>query len=197
MRHKTKSELAQLADLMVDKFDLDKIIGSNEFLEQAIFLANQNYIALNRQTLVKYESDLKEMCKVRSFDKIELRPEIPFNDNNFDKFLEHLEQYEPEPKRKLVMTINYYDDGTYEKVKPQQKREVEKLRIPEYSMFAEGEDGLIVLKGTYKGKTLDEINIVAGFDTAKKGWARYMLQQDKNLTDDDRDVFNKIMLGVL
>jgi hypothetical protein len=194
MRHKTKSELAQLADLMVDKFDLDKIIGSNEFLEQAIFLANQNYIALNRQTLVRYESDLKEMCKVRCFDKIELRPEIPFNDEHFDEFLE---QYEPEPKRKLVMTINYYDDGTYEKVKPEQKREVHKLRIPEYTMFAEGEDGLIVLKGTYKGKTLDEINIVAGFDTAKKGWARYMLQQDKNLTDDDRDIFNKIMLGGL
>jgi hypothetical protein len=96
------------------------------------------------------------------------------------------------------MTINYYDDGTYEKVKPQSfKEDVVLGKVPEYSMFAEGEDGLIVLKGTYKGKTLDEINIVAGFDTAKRGWAKYMLQQDKNLTDDDRDVFTKIMAGYL
>lgn len=194
MRCKTKRELAMLADILVDKYDIEKAMNSNEFLEYALHEATENYIALNRQTLVKYEGDLKEMCKARNFDKIELKPDIPFNDEHFDKFLE---QYEPEPKRKLVMTINYYDDGTYEKVKPQSEIKRPEVRIPEYTMFAEGEDGYVVLKGTYKGKTLDEINIVAGFDTAKRGWARYMLQQDKNLTDDDRDIFNKIMLGSL
>ena len=185
MREKTRGELVTLANKLVEEFDLDKIIGSNEFLEAALDLAEENDIEVGRPTLIRYESELKNICRSIEGEK--------FTEDKFDQFLE---QYVEE--RKLIMTINYYDDGTYEKVKPQSfKEDVVLGKVPEYSMFAEGEDGLIVLKGTYKGKTLDEINIVAGFDTAKRGWAKYMLQQDKNLTDDDRDVFTKIMAGYL
>jgi hypothetical protein len=190
MREKTRSELVTLANKLVEEFDLNKIIGSNEFLEAALDLAEENDIEVGRPTLIRYESELKRICKGIEGEKF---IEDKFTEDKFDQFLE---QYVEE--RKLIMTINYYDDGTYEKVKPQSfKEDVVLGKVPEYSMFAEGEDGLIVLKGTYKGKTLDEINVTAGFDTAKRGWAKYMLQQDKNLTEDDREVFNKIILGLL
>ena len=59
--------------------------------------------------------------------------------------------------------------------------------------FAEGEDGYIILKGKYVGKLIHQINEEAGFDTAAAGWAKYMLEKDKNLTDDDRSVLNRMV----
>lgn len=184
MREKTRTELASLADKIVEEFDLDKIIGSNEFLEAALDLAEENDIEVGRQTLLKYETDLKLMCKVKADD-------AKFTEDKFDQFLETY----PEGK-KLIMTINFYDDGSYEKVKPEGVVK-STIKIPEWTMFAEGEDGLLILKGRYAGKYITDINEVAGFGTAKVGWAKWCLSNDKNLTEDDREVFNKIILGYL
>jgi len=187
MRCKTKNELVILADLLVEKYEIEKALNSNEFLEYALHEATKNYIAINKQTLVKYEDDLKRMCRSRITEVKDVLEE-----DKFDQFL----QTANEPKRKLVMTINYYDDGTYEKVRPQKEVEVMEVRIPEYTMFAEGEDGYIVLKGVYKGKLVSEIDEI-NWPGCARGWAMDLLKRDKNFTDDDRRVFQKIISGAL
>ena len=149
MRQKTRSELVILAEAMVDEFKISKIINSNEFLECALDLAERKEIDLNRQTLTKYEKELKMFCK--SFSE---RDEI------LENFLEK------KVEKKLIKTIYFYNDGTYAVEKPERQEEVH-YEIPNYTMFAEGEDGYIVLKGTYKGKLVQEIDNLAWAGASK------------------------------
>jgi hypothetical protein len=96
-------------------------------------------------------------------------------------------------EKRLVAVIHFYSDGTFEKITPLKEKTTYDVRIPDYTMFAEGEDGYIILKGKYAGKLIHQINEEAGFDTAAAGWAKYMLEKDKNLTDDDRSVLNRMV----
>lgn len=178
MRMSTRNDLLFLAKKMVEEFDVEKVIGSNDFMLIALDVAEESGIPLSKQTLSKYESELKRICKSMMLD-------------TKHEFIEEL------PERKLKMTIHYYDDGSYEVVKPEKRSEVVERPIPNWTMFAEGEDGLIILKGTYKGKTIDEIDQIAGFEGASKGWSKWCLKNDKDLTEDDRFIFNKIIDGTL
>lgn len=182
MRSKTRDELLYLAKKMSDEFEIEKAINSNEFLEWAIDLSEEIGLEIGRQTLVKYEAELKRLCKSIEDDKaIEMK-----------KVIETIEVAE---KPRLKMSIHFYEDGTFKVEKF--KKEEEQLRFPEYTMFAQAEDGYLILKGKYKGRYIDEINELAGFGGAKQGWARWCLQNDNNLTDDDRELFNKILSNKL
>lgn len=188
MRPKTKQELAKLADIMVSKYDISKIKGTNEFLEVAVHEADTNDLDVNWQTVKLQGEWLEKKCTVldkesKSFTKEEVWPEMTPIKNKF-----------------VVMVTLHYNDGTTQEMHSmpqldfQPEYEEPAQRIPEYSMFVEGEDGLIILKGTNKGKLvhqLDEIN----WRGYSRSWATYMLKEDKNLTDDDREIFNKMILG--
>lgn len=178
----TRNDLLLLAKKMVDEFHLELVIGTNEFIPFAWDLVEQHGIPLSKQSLVKYESELKRLCQSMTKEVVS----DGFNDDNLEKFIE-----EHREKRNLKFTVYFYDDGTYEVQKPQRSE----VKIPEYSMFAEGEDGYIVLKGTNRGKLVHQIDELAGWVGCAKGWAKWCLSNDKNLTDGDRLVFQKIIDG--
>lgn len=194
MRNTTKENLKTLASLISEEYQVEKLVNSNLFLPVAFDTAEESGVELSRMIISRYESDLKNMCRSlneKSKKAEEVKVEEPTEVEGF--IFE-----EPEIKMKTVRgTIILYSDGTYELKKASKEAVVNpKVKIPNYSFFVEGEDGLIITKNTYKGYTIDEVDRVAGFP-AKKGWAKYMLDNDFDLTDDDREVFMKIRRGEL
>lgn len=182
MRDSTKQNLKTLANAISDEYLIPQVLNSNEFVEIACCLAEDMGMSLSRQSIIRYESDLKLMCHYRKGE-------------HYQDLEEDIKIVEEKPTKELKLTINLYKDGSYEFIKPEVKPLG--IRIPDYSMFAEGEDGLIILKGTYKGKTIEEIDGVAGFEGASVGWAKWCLKADKDLTEDDRNVFNKIITKLI
>jgi hypothetical protein len=190
MRPKTKEELKKLANIMVDKYQIANIKGTNEFLEIAVHEAEENDLEINWQTVKLQGEFLEKACQYLEKQKApkvkeEVWPDMPEIKNKF-----------------VVMATLHFNDGTTQDLyyPPQMDFKAEYVesvqKVPEYSMFVLGEDGLIVTKGSYKGKTIDEIDEV-NFKGAKRGWAKWCLSNDKDLTDDDREVFNKILQNQL
>jgi hypothetical protein len=181
MRETTKQELRRLAGILVKTKDFNNIKGTSEFIEAAVEIQRTAKINVDKQTVKKQQKWIEDLCNVISRE-------------NEPKKVEVTNPY----LRTITKVVVYYSDGTTEEVSTEiaSKQPEVIQRIPEYTMFVEGEDGLMVIKGTYKGKTIDEID-AANFIGAKKGWAKWCLSNDKNLSDDDRSVFTKIMNGYL
>lgn len=181
MRETTKQELRKLAGILVKTKDFASIKGTSEFIEAAVEIQRTAKINVDKQTVKKQQKFIEDMCNVMSREK---EPK---------KAVEEMTSL-----RTITKVVVHYSDGTIEEVSTEivSKQPEVIQRVPEYTMFVEGEDGLMVIKGTYKGKTIDEID-AANFIGAKKGWAKWCLSNDKNLSDDDRGVFTKIMNGYL
>ena len=77
----------------------------------------------------------------------------------------------------------------------EEKSEIKvKVRVPTYSFFCEVEDGLMYIKGVNKEMlvgTVDEVR----WPRAEKQYAMYLLKNDNDLTEDDKVVLNKIIVG--
>lgn len=181
MRVKTKQELRRLAGILVKTRDFNEIKGTSEFMEAAVQIQREHKIEVDKQTVKKQQKFIEDMCNVIS------------RENEPKKVVEEMTSL-----RTITKVVVHYSDGTTEEVCTEivSKQPEVIQRVPEYTMFVEGEDGLMVIKGTYKGKTIDEID-VENFSGCKKGWAKWCLSNDKNLSDDDRSVFTKIMNGYL
>jgi hypothetical protein len=195
-RDKTKDELSKLAEIMVSKYQIDTILGTGDFLETALSEARRSNIQVSGQSIKKYEKDIAMKCKslqahvdYMSEQSVE-EEESNFGDDNdlYTYYGDVAEDSFIVQKAMEIMSLYLKGNQTTNFTTTQY--------IPDYSMFVEGEDGLVVIKGSYKGKTLDEIDGV-NFKGAKIGWAKWCLLNDKNLTDDDRNVFNKIMMNQL
>ena len=193
-RDKTKDELSKLAEIMVSKYQIDTILGTGDFLETALSEARRSNIQVSGQSIKKYEKDIAMKCKslqahvdYMSEQSVE-EEESNFGDDNdlYTYYGDVAEDSFIVQKAMEIMSLYLKGNQTTNFTTTQY--------IPDYSMFVEGEDGLVVIKGSYKGKTLDEIDGV-NFKGAKIGWAKWCLLNDKNLTDDDRNVFNKIMMN--
>lgn len=175
MRLKTKEELTKLATLLVEKSNFDDIRGSNEFIESAVHWAKVHGLDINWQSIKGHERWLEVRCQEKQKEKKEV-----------------MKQQRTILKVETTTTI-FWSDGSQE-VWPKNEIEIATPKsIPLWTMFCQGEDGLMILKGTYKGKYIHEIDAIAGFTDAKLGWAKWCLKNDKDLTDDDRVVFNKII----
>jgi hypothetical protein len=193
-RDKTKDELSKLAEIMVSKYQIDTILGTGDFLETALSEARRSNIQVSGQSIKKYEKDIAMKCRslqahvdYMSEQSVE-EEESHFGDDN-DLYTYYGDVAEDSfIVQKAMEIMSRYLKGN------QTTNFTTTQYIPDYSMFVEGEDGLVVIKGSYKGKTLDEIDGV-NFKGAKIGWAKWCLLNDKNLTDDDRNVFNKIMMN--
>jgi roadblock/LC7 domain-containing protein len=194
-RDKTKDELSKLAEIMVSKYQIDTILGTGDFLETALSEARRSNIQVSGQSIKKYEKDIAMKCKslqghVDYMSEQSVEEESNFGDDN-DLYTYYGDVAEDSfIVQKAMEIMSRYLKGN------QTTNFTTTQYIPDYSMFVEGEDGLVVIKGSYKGKTLDEIDGV-NFKGAKIGWAKWCLLNDKNLTDDDRNVFNKIMMNQL
>lgn len=175
MRNSTKESLKLLAESISEEYKIPQLLNSNEFLEVACLVADEIGLNLGRQTISRYEAQLRNMFLYKDLPKAA-----------------HVVE-EPVKEKELKLTIHLYNDGSYEFIKPEVAKP--SIRIPEYSMFVEGEDGLTIIKGKYVGRTIEEIDGVAGFGGAAAGWAKWCLKSDKDLTDDDRNVFHKIIAG--
>ena len=74
--------------------------------------------------------------------------------------------------------------------------------VKNYSMFIESEDGLRVIRGTYKGKYVYEID-GENFVGCAAGWSKFCMNQNEQLganrkgalTEDDKNVFLDIISG--
>lgn len=202
MRKTTKDRLYDLARIIASDYNVKDLVGSNEFTEIAFHENEENDVELSRELITKYEAELKRITLRIENDIIEQLEEEPL-DAFIDNFAKEQQEVEDisylftQEQKTLIGVINFYSDGTFEKITPKKEKPINPVRVPEYTMFAEGEDGYIILKGKYVGKLIHQINEEAGFDTAAAGWAKYMLEKDKNLTDDDRSVLNRMVKNQL
>jgi hypothetical protein len=214
MRNKTKDELSKLAEIMVSKYQIDTILGTGDFLETALSEARRSKIEVDNQSIKRYEKELAMKCKalnehieysveqqrIKEIRKsgllddllIEINEELDLelDDNFYNVYGDAVDDMSIIKRASEIMNRFLTKDVTNEFFDGISGYQY----VPNYSMFVEGEDGLMVIKGSYKGKNLDEIDEV-NFKGAKRGWAKWCLDNDKNLTDDDRNVFTKILLN--
>ena len=203
MREKTKVELTKLAEILISKYRINEIINSNELLEVAKVEARLNKIEVDRQSITIHERFIKDKCEAlqghvdymasQSKSLQEVYEDLEDDDNFYDCYGDVVDDMAI--VRRAVEIMSRFGNGSKPDTFFDTLGEVGQ-RFPDYSMFVEGEDGLMVIKGSYKGKTLDEIDEV-NFKGAKRGWAKWCLDNDKNLTDDDRDVFTRILVNQL
>lgn len=200
MRKKTEVELIKLAEIMVSRYQINEIKGTNILLEYALTEARRNDIRIDVQSIRKYEKWIEDRCislqghidymasQSKSIEE-EVDDELEDDDNFYDYYGDVIDDMSILHRAVEIMSrfTNSNSTSTVSQSDIGQK-------FPEYSMFVVSEDGLMVVKGSYKGRLLDEIDEV-NFKGAKRGWAKWCLENDKNLTDDDRDVFKKIMMN--
>lgn len=200
MRKKTEVELTKLAEIMVSRYQINEIKGTNILLEYALTEARRNDIRVDIQSIRRYERWIEQKCvdlqghidymssQSKSIEK-EVDDELQDDDNFYDYYGDVIDDMSILNRAIEIMSrfTNRNSTSTVSQSDIGQK-------FPEYSMFVVSEDGLMVVKGSYKGRLLDEIDGV-NFKGAKRGWAKWCLENDKNLTDDDRDVFKKIMMN--
>lgn len=189
LKETTKKELSKLAEIMVKKYKVSDLKGTNEFVEYAIFEAKENDLQINWQTIKLRFSWLEMKCDSLLRGGDSFPQQVPFEE-------EVDEEFAPIPERIPVKVVIWYSDGTKEVVQNKNETIPDKMiaKVPDYTMFVEGEDGLIILKGTNKGKLLHQLDDL-NWKGYSKSWSSYMLKEDKNLTEDDRGVLRKLFLG--
>ena len=204
MRKTTKDKLYDLARIMASEYNVKDLVGSNEFIEYSFHENEENDIELSRELITKYEAELKRITLRIENDIIEQLEEEPLDAfvDNFTKEEEKVQDISDpfiKEEKRLVAVIHYYSDGTFEKISPKKEKPISVSRVPEYTMFAEGEDGYMVIRGLYKGLLIHEIDLRSWFGCAA-GWANRMLEDNEKLgsnrkgalTSDDKVVLNKI-----
>lgn len=192
MRERTLKELNRLAKVVANTYKVPTIYDTNELMEYAIHEMKENAIDIDVQTLRKNWDWFKQKCLCL------------FKDNEKWEIIEK----EDLPKlRQISKIIVYYNDGTQEEVSVKEMislpNEVVKVELPpvkEYTLFIEAEDGLMIIRGKYKGKYVHEID-EDNFATCLAGWSKYQLIQNEelgigrkgSLTDDDIKVLNQFV----
>lgn len=193
MRQKTKEELTKLAEILVTKYRNERISNTGQLMRSALSEARRHSIELDRKSITKYAKWLEEEINAVLESEWEAAFEEKTHENLDNDSLYDCWGVAVDDIEILDRAIGIMQQFIFKKTS---EHITEGPHIPEYTMFVEGEDGLIVIKGTYKGKTIDEIDVV-NFTGAKRGWAKWCLEKDTNLSDDDRAVFTKILEGKL
>lgn len=193
MQVKSRNELSLLAKIMVENYKINNIIDTNEFYEFAIHEMDENDIRINYQTLKNNWDWFKNKC-------------IALNKDNEEWDI--IEENDIPKLRQISKIIVYYNDGTQEEVSVKEMislpNEVVKVEIPlpfkEYTLFCESEDGLLIIRGKYKGLYVQEVDI-ENFPTCLAGWSKYQLELNEKLgverkgalTKDDIKVLNQFV----
>ena len=173
MQVKSRNELSMLAKIMVDNYKIGNIIDTNEFYEFAIHEMDENDIRINYQTLKNNWDWFKNKC-------------IALNKDNEEWDI--IEENDIPKLRQISKIVVYYNDGTQEEVSVKEMlslpNEVVKVETPlpfkEYTLFCESEDGLLIIRGKYKGLYVQDVDI-ENFPTCLAGWSKYQLELNEKL----------------
>lgn len=189
MQVKSRNELSMLAKIMVENYKINNIIDTNEFYEFAIHEMDENDIRINYQTLKNNWDWFKNKC-------------IALNKDNEEWDI--IEENDLPKLRQISKIIVYYNDGTQEEVSVKEMislpNEVVKVETPlpfkEYTLFCESEDGLLIIRGKYKGLYVQEVDI-ENFPTCLAGWSSYQLELNEKLGVERKGALTKDDIKVL
>lgn len=189
MQVKSRNELSMLAKIMVENYKINNIIDTNEFYEFAIHEMDENDIRINYQTLKNNWDWFKNKC-------------IALNKDNEEWDI--IEEEDLPKLRQITKIIVYYNDGTQEEVSVKEMislpNEVVKVETPlpfkEYTLFCESEDGLLIIRGKYKGLYVQEVDI-ENFPTCLAGWSSYQLELNEKLGVERKGALTKDDIKVL
>lgn len=189
MQVKSRNELSMLAKIMVENYKINNIIDTNEFYEFAIHEMDENDIRINYQTLKNNWDWFKNKC-------------IALNKDNEEWDI--IEENDIPKLRQISKIIVYYNDGTQEEVSVKEMislpNEVVKVETPlpfkEYTLFCESEDGLLIIRGKYKGLYVQEVDI-ENFPTCLAGWSSYQLELNEKLGVERKGALTKDDIKVL
>ena len=189
MQVKSRNELSMLAKIMVENYKINNIIDTNEFYEFAIHEMDENDIRINYQTLKNNWDWFKNKC-------------IALNKDNEEWDI--IEENDIPKLRQISKIIVYYNDGTQEEVSVKEMislpNEVVKVETPlpfkEYTLFCESEDGLLIIRGKYKGLYVQDVDI-ENFPTCLAGWSKYQLELNEKLGVERKGALTKDDIKVL
>ena len=209
-RDKTKDELSRLAEILVSKYQIETILGTGDFLETALSEARRSNIQISGQSIRKYEKDIALKCKSlqsqTNYTPTQVVQNSQFGDENdlytyygdvsedsfiIEKAMEIMSRYLNGEKKTTEFT-NFTKEVSTPK---------ETIRVPEYTMFAEAEDGLMYIRGMFKGRLVDGKMVTrnGNYPVTEAAYADWVLKEDRegrgNLTQDDAAVLTKIALG--
>ena len=202
MRQKTKEELTKLAEILVSKYQVKEIKGTSEFLESALVEARRNKIEVDRQSIRKYEQWLEMKCAslqgqvdyMASQSKEDEHED--FDDNWYDCYGDVVDDMAIVRRAAEIMNQFAKDKSSNEFF-----NDLGKVKIPDYTFFAEGEDGLIYIKGKFAGHLVTGKGIAHNgpYTVTEAKYADYILRENRegrgNITEDDALIFIKIALG--
>lgn len=189
MQVKSRNELSMLAKIMVENYKINNIIDTNEFYEFAIHEMDENDIRINYQTLKNNWDWFKNKC-------------IALNKDNEEWDI--IEENDIPKLRQISKIVVYYNDGTQEEVSVKEMislpNEVVKVETPlpfkEYTLFCESEDGLLIIRGKYKGLYVQDVDI-ENFPTCLAGWSKYQLELNEKLGVERKGALTKDDIKVL
>ena len=189
MRKATKVAIVDLAKVMVSSGCYKITKGTGDFIIEALRIHKSSNSFVCPETIKKHERELEQICRHESK---ELQEKQVWN-RLYDSEGEELSESE------AIEFIS--SEIILEKAKEIQDEMVQwKTPVKDYSMFIEDEDGLRVIRGSYKGKYVYEIDS-ENFIGCAAGWSKYQLKLNEELgserkgalTEDDKNVFLDIM----
>lgn len=208
MKRPTKVALENIAMKMVDNEMYINTRGTINFMIEAVNIHKSLDSMVSVQTIKIHEKDLEQMCQAEMLKRYPLSKGIVVP-SQFDDDCEECEDEDD-------ADIRLYDEYGFEvedsmiisiamaKIDKIQSTKLTTVQSPvkEYTMFIESEDGLRVIRGTYKGKYVYEID-GENFVGCAAGWSKFCMSQNEQLgsgrkgalTEDDKNVFLDIISG--
>lgn len=192
MRRPTKVALTSLAEKMVESGIYLKVRGTGDFIDTALYIHRQSDSMVYPETIKRNQKELEIMCQELS-SKVEQKEEKELWQRLYDSTGYELQEWE------AIELIS--SEVILKKAKEIiEESEIVTSPIKDYTMFIEDEDGLRVIRGTYKGKYVADIDR-ENFVGCAAGWSKYQLNLNEqlgadrkgSLTDDDKNVFLDIM----
>lgn len=205
MRRPTKQALEHIAKEMVSGGFYPKLKGGSRFLSKALAIHKGTDSWVHRETIKRNVDELIKMCDDLLPNSLEENSDIVDWHKLYDWegfFLTDEEAIELIDSdvilRKAVELMIDLGVGLKEEV----VEEDNDFHLPTWTMFSLGEEGLRVIRGTYKGKYVSEIDR-ENFIGCAAGWARFCMNQNEELgsdragalTEDDKNVFLDIISG--
>lgn len=206
MKRPTKVALENIASKMVEDGIYINTRGSVYFMTEAIKIHKSMDSMVSPQTIKTHEQELEQMCQQEMLKRYPLNKNIvvpnQFDDDCEDEDLADYKLCDEqgfELPDDLVMAIV---KARIDRAESKQKQYELGISIKNYSMFIEDEDGLRVIRGTYKGKYVHEID-AQNFVGCAAGWSKFCMNQNEQLganrkgalTEDDKNVFLDIISG--
>lgn len=220
MRKPTKVALSNLAEQMVENGSYINTKGTVDFINEAIKLHKKADSFVTPDTIRRHESELEQMCQQEMLKRYPLKKDVVvpkqfdddidddiFEDENFYWACGDMVDDDAIIRRAIKLQLARLDDSSKASSSDDEffELELEEQLIPQgknYTMFFEGEDGLRVKRGKYKGLYIPQIDAQTWKGCAAN-WSRYQLKNNQGLgedrpnalTEDDKKAFLDIIDG--